>query len=196
MPSEAPRPILRLARWAGARLGHAGPVLVVDIPAQCLHWVGGDGSCRRYPVSTARAGTGALEGSLRTPLGLHRVSERIGAGAALGAVFKGRRPTGDRAEILTAPVAAERDAVTTRILRLDGVDAGVNRGLGVDTQARYVYIHGTPEEGFIGRPASIGCIRMRNRDVVALFDRVAEGSPVVITRAPLAFLLSEAWTPT
>ncbi len=193
MAAELPRPILRLARWARMRLGEAGPAVVVDATAQLLHWVDEGGDWFRYPVSTARAGTGSMEGSLRTPLGLHQVSERIGAGAALGAVFKGRRPTGTVARILTEPVPAEQDAVTTRILRLEGLDPGLNRGLGIDTRERYVYIHGTPEEGFIGRPASIGCIRMRNGDVADLFERVTEGTPVVITRAPTAFLLPDAW---
>lgn len=187
------RGVQRLARWGRLRLGFEHAAVVVDMEAQRLHWVGSDGTVHSYPVSTAEAGSGSVEGSLRTPLGLHRVSERIGAGAPVGEIFRGRRPTGERAAILTRAVRAPRDAVTTRILRLDGVDPGRNRGLGIDTRARYVYIHGTPEEGLIGRPASIGCIRMRNADVMDLFERVMEGTPVAIALRPSAFPSQQAW---
>jgi lipoprotein-anchoring transpeptidase ErfK/SrfK len=193
MTPELPRGVRRLVRWARLRLDTEAGCAVVDVAAQRLYWVEPRTGWRSYPVSTARAGVGSVEGSLCTPAGLHRVSERIGAGAPVGAVFRGRRATGEIAPILADPVAAARDAVTTRILRLDGLDAGLNRGAGIDTRARYVYIHGTPEEGLIGQPASIGCIRMRNADVIDLFERVPEGAPVVIARQPAAFPLPATW---
>jgi len=192
--TELPRGVRRLARWACLRLGRDQvDCVVVDVAEQRLYWMASETAWRSYPVSTARAGVGSREGSFRTPTGLHRVSERIGAGALPGSIFRGRRATGETAPILTEPVPAERDAVTTRILRLDGLDPGRNRGAGIDTRERYVYIHGTPEEGLIGTPASIGCIRMRNADVIDLFDRVAEGTPVVIAQEPDVFPLPATW---
>lgn len=133
-----------------------------------------------YPVSTAKNGVGSQVGSQRTPLGLHRVHSKFGAGEPLGTVFESRRSTGKLATIHTAPVDLEEDVITTRILWLEGLEAGKNRGKGVDSHARYIYIHGTNEEGLIGQPASHGCVRMRNRDVVELFELVAPGTLVEV----------------
>lgn len=155
--------------------------LVVDVSDQRLYLFQDDELAGIYPVSTATAGTGNHAGSMQTPLGLHRVDRKIGAGAPMGMIFRGRRPTGKRAEILTAPDArAARDDVTSRILWLEGLEPGVNQGGDVDSKRRYIYIHGTPEEGRIGRPASHGCVRMTNADVIALFDRVEVGTLVDI----------------
>lgn len=133
-----------------------------------------------YPVSTALRGAGERAGSEQTPRGRHRIRARIGAGAPRGAVFVGRRPTG---EICTPErVRAEpgRDWILTRILWLGGLEPGHNRGGDLDTQRRYIYIHGTPDEASLGRPGSHGCIRMANDDVIDLFDRVAVGTRVEI----------------
>ncbi|KTG15986.1 hypothetical protein AUR63_05930 [Guyparkeria sp. XI15] len=155
--------------------------LVVDVRSQRLYLFEDGDFVGEYPVSTAEKGTGNREGSLQTPLGLHRVDEKIGADAPMGMIFRGRRPTGERAEILTGPdERAARDDVTTRILWLAGLEPGVNQGGDVDSKRRYIYIHGTPEEGRIGRPASHGCVRMTNADVIALFDRVEVGALVDI----------------
>jgi lipoprotein-anchoring transpeptidase ErfK/SrfK len=131
-------------------------------------------------VSTAANGPGEASGSGCTPRGRHVVRARIGAGAAVGAVFVGRRPTG---EIWTPELAAQfpqRDWILTRILWLSGCEPGFNRLGSVDSMRRYIYIHGTPDSEPMGEPRSHGCIRMRNCDVIALFERVPVGTPVDI----------------
>ncbi|MFT3758025.1 L,D-transpeptidase family protein [Thauera sp.] len=153
----------------------------VDIGRQCLELFGDDGACiRRYPVSTARNGAGEENGSLRTPRGRHRIRARIGAGAPYGAVFRGRRPTG---ECWTPDFAAAhpgRDWVLSRILWLCGEEPGRNRLGSVDSMRRYIYIHGTGDDQPMGVPLSHGCVRMRNRDVIELFELVRAGTPVEI----------------
>lgn len=133
-----------------------------------------------YPVSTAAQGAGERNGSGCTPRGAHIVRARIGAGAAPGTVFVGRRPTG---EICTPELYAwspERDWILTRILWLSGLEPGRNRLGEVDTMRRYIYIHGCPDEVAVGVPGSHGCIRMRNADLIELFDQVPVGTPVMI----------------
>ncbi len=133
-----------------------------------------------YAVSTAANGPGERKGSGCTPRGHHTVRAKIGAGQPEGAVFVGRRPTG---EIWSPQLAArfpERDWILTRILWLSGCEVGVNRLGDVDSMQRYIYIHGTPDTEPMGEPRSHGCIRMRNQDVVELFARVPAGTPVTI----------------
>lgn len=153
----------------------------IHIPIQTLELIGDDGACiRRYLVSTAKNGPGEQTGSHRTPRGRHVVRARIGAGQPIGAAFRGRRPTG---EVWTPEVGAqmpERDWILTRILWLSGKEPGVNRLGDVDTMRRYIYIHGTPDTEPMGVPLSIGCVRMRNREVAELFDLVPAGTPVEI----------------
>ncbi|HEX5314147.1 MAG TPA: L,D-transpeptidase [Gammaproteobacteria bacterium] len=139
-----------------------------------------DGRRFDYVVSTSHYGAGEERGSFRTPRGLHVIRAKIGAGAPKGAVFVARRPTG---EILTPALyagASSRDWILTRILWLSGREPGRNRFGSVDTMRRYIYIHGSPEERPVGTPSSHGCIRMRNDDVIELFDLVAVGTPVLI----------------
>lgn len=134
----------------------------------------------RYPVSTAANGAGELRGSFCTPRGRHIVRAKIGAGQPENTVFVRRRPTG---EIYTPELAAQhpgRDWILTRILWLSGCEPGFNRLGEVDTMRRYIYIHGSPDEVPMGVPGSHGCIRMRNRDIVELFDQVEHGTPVEI----------------
>jgi hypothetical protein len=157
----------------------------VDLRRQQLYlWEAfpdGDMLIRQYPVSTATNGPGEHSGSYCTPRGRHRVAEKIGAGAPLYAAFKSRQPTG---EIWTPELDAQhpgRDWILTRILWLEGLEPGRNKGGSVDSRARYIYIHGTNEEHKLGKPASHGCIRMRNTDVVELFDRVEVGTEVRIS---------------
>ncbi len=133
-----------------------------------------------YPVSTARAGAGESADSGCTPRGLHRIRIKIGAGCPENTVFVGRRPSGEIYRDELALAEPERDWILTRILWLGGCESGFNRGGRVDTLRRYIYIHGTPEESLIGMPVSHGCIRMRNRDLMALFDWVETGTPVEI----------------
>ena len=133
-----------------------------------------------YPVSTAARGAGEQHGSYQTPRGLHTIAEKIGAGAPLRAIFRARQPSG---AIWTPQlIAADRgdDWILSRILWLAGREPGKNWGGGVDTQARYIYIHGTHAEDLIGTAVSHGCIRMKNADVVALFDQVQTGTAVNI----------------
>lgn len=133
-----------------------------------------------YPISTALNGTGCEEDSFKTPLGLHEISEKIGEGELAGMIFKGREPTGELAEIITADQDTGTDQITSRILWLSGLQQDVNCGEGVDSHERYIYIHGTNEEGRIGQAVSHGCIRMRNDDVIALFEQVEIGTAVII----------------
>lgn len=133
-----------------------------------------------YVVSTSRFGLGSAAGSNKTPLGRHRVAQKFGASEPIGAVFEGRVATGRIAAVLDAGVSAEEDLITTRILWLEGLEPGSNRGPGVDSKARYIYIHGTNEEWLLGRPASHGCIRMSNQDVLELFETIPVGTAVLI----------------
>lgn len=135
---------------------------------------------QRYPVSTAEKGCGELKGSFQTPRGRHVVRARIGAGAALRTVFRGRRPTGEICDVELYRQHPQRDWILSRILWLSGCEPGFNRLGAVDTMQRYIYIHGTPDAVEFGPPSSHGCIRMRNEDVVDLFQRVDCGTPVHI----------------
>jgi L,D-transpeptidase YbiS len=152
----------------------------VDIANQRLTLTDADGSTHTYPVSTAKNGIGNKAGSGCTPLGLHRIRIKIGAGAPPGAVFVGRRATG---ETFNADLDARepgRDWMLSRILWLQGMEPGVNRGGAVDTLRRSIYIHGTAEESGIGTAVSYGCVRMNNADMIDLFDRVQAGALVQI----------------
>lgn len=161
--------------------GLGRPVLVVRIDQQRLYVVDPGHSPEHYPVSTAANGVGNREGSHQTPTGLHRVARRIGDAVPAGAIFRGRVATGEIAPVLSGPAErAPGDCITSRILWLEGLEPGRNRGGEVDSFGRYIYIHGTDEEGRIGTPASHGCIRMRNTDIIALFPRVPLHSLVLI----------------
>ena len=154
--------------------------LRVSLAAQRLTlWRGAD-CCAEYAVSTSKHGGGEVIGSFKTPRGRHIVRAKIGAGAPEGAVFRGRRPTGEIYSAALARANPDRDWILTRILWLSGTEAGRNRFGDVDTMRRYIYIHGAPDSEPIGVPGSIGCIRMTNRDVVELFDLVPVGSVVDI----------------
>lgn len=161
------------------------PWLQVSIADQQLGWFDAEGCQRVWPVSTALKGAGNAFGSWQTPLGWHRIRARIGAGCALNSVFVGRRPTG---EIYSSGLAVQypkRDWILTRILWLCGEEVGFNRGGSVDSQRRYIYIHGTPDTEPMSIPRSHGCVRMRNRDVLELCDKVDVGMKVLISPDPL-----------
>ena len=133
-----------------------------------------------YSISTSTYGTGSKENSFKTPLGKHKISEKIGQGLPRGAILKARKWTGAIANIINNPIDTEFDVVTSRILWLEGLEEGKNFGPGVDSKSRYIYIHGTAEEGLIGKPASDGCVRMYNNDVISLFDKVSIDTEVWI----------------
>jgi lipoprotein-anchoring transpeptidase ErfK/SrfK len=153
----------------------------ISIAEQTLRLFDEGGAClRTWSVSTAANGAGEREGSGCTPRGRHVVRARIGAGAPPGAVFRGRRPTG---EVWSPELAAqhpERDWILSRILWLSGCEPGFNRLGEVDTMRRYIYIHGTPNDQPMGVPLSHGCVRMPNADVIELFERVPVGTEVLI----------------
>ena len=135
---------------------------------------------RRYSVSTSKNGPGEIKDSYCTPRGRHIVRAKIGAGAAENTIFTGRRPSG---EIYTPELGERhpgRDWILTRILWLSGCELGFNRLRNVDTMRRYIYIHGSPDSAQMGRPGSIGCIRMHNRSIIELFDQVEPGTRVDI----------------
>ena len=140
---------------------------------------------KRYRVSTAKNGVGEKNGSFCTPRGRHIIRAKIGAGAPVNTVFVKRRPTG---EIYDAELASRfpgRDWMLTRLLWLSGCEPGFNRLGDVDTMRRYIYIHGSPDSAAMGKPGSIGCVRMHNQDLLELFDLVAAATPVEITESGL-----------
>ena len=152
----------------------------IDIARQLLSLTGDGKSIRQYAISTAKNGPGEKNGSFCTPRGRHIVRAKIGAGQPSGAVFVRRRPTG---EIWTPALHAAhpgRDWILTRILWLSGCEPGFNRLGEVDTMRRYIYIHGAPELAEMGKPGSIGCIRMRNADLIELFELVPPYTAVEI----------------
>ncbi len=161
-----------------------GPAIVIDLRQQTLDWYGADGEHRRWPVSTALNGPGEAEHSGCTPRGRHYVRALIGQGQPEATVFVGRRPTGETWSAELSRQQPERDWILSRIIWLCGLESGFNRGPGVDTFRRYIYIHGTPDSEPMGEARSHGCIRMRNRDVIDLFDRLSPGVPVAIRPYP------------
>lgn len=156
--------------------------LLVSVANQRLSVFADNGKrLSEYPVSTAKAGVGEISGSYQTPRGRHIIRAKIGGGQPENTVFVRRRPTG---EIWTPALLDEfpgRDWILTRILWLSGTEPGCNRLGCVDTMRRYVYIHGSPDSAEMGVPGSHGCVRMRNADIIELFDRVPCYSEVLIT---------------
>jgi len=135
----------------------------------------------QYIISTSAFGTGSKAGSNKTPLGAHIITQKYGTNAKIGTIFKARANTGKIAKILTKPEQRSKaDNVTTRILWLSGLEKGLNKGGNIDSHRRYIYIHGTDEEGRLGTPASHGCIRMNNKAVIELYNTVPLGTLVMI----------------
>jgi lipoprotein-anchoring transpeptidase ErfK/SrfK len=161
----------------------ATPSIVVSVPDQTLALINDGVVVARYPVSTSKFGLGDGSGTYATPLGAMAIASKIGANAPLGAVFKNRRMTGE----VLAPNAPGRDPIVTRILWLRGLEKSNARAYG-----RNIYIHGTPEERFIGRPASYGCIRMRSKDVAQVFNAVGVGTKIDIANAGLGAAVAKA----
>lgn len=151
--------------------------LLIVRPSNQTMYLAKNGEVQKtYTISTSKYGLGQKAGSYKTPLGPHYIKQKIGDGYASGSVFRGRVFTGKVAEIVHEPKETNLDYVTTRILWLEGLKKGFNKGEGIDSYHRYIYIHGTHEEGLIGRPASHGCIRMLNQEVIELFELVTEGT--------------------
>ena len=152
----------------------------VSLGAQRLDLVAGRTVLKSYRVSTSRYGAGEQANSYRTPRGRHAIHAKIGGGQPPGTVFRGRRVTGEIYSDELASQRPDRDWVLSRILWLSGTEAGKNCDGDVDTLLRYIYIHGTPARQALGTPASIGCIRMSDEDVIELFDMVSPGTVVDI----------------
>jgi lipoprotein-anchoring transpeptidase ErfK/SrfK len=153
---------------------------VVSIPEQTLEVLQHGELLNRYPVSTAKNGPGEELGSECTPRGRHVIRAMIGTDCEAGTVFVGRRQSGELWSPQLSQAEPERDWILTRILWLSGLEPGFNRLANVDTMRRYIYIHGTPYEEDIGKPVSHGCIRMRNADLIELYDQVTPGTEVMI----------------
>jgi lipoprotein-anchoring transpeptidase ErfK/SrfK len=161
----------------------AAPSIVVSVPDQTLALIDNGAVIARYPVSTSKFGLGDHSGSYATPLGAMKIATKIGANAPLGAVFKNRSMTGE----VLRPNAPGRDPIVTRILWLRGLETQNARAF-----ARNIYIHGTPEERLIGRPASYGCIRMRSSDVARLFASVTVGTKIDVMNTGLSRAIAQA----
>ena len=149
--------------------------LVVSVADQTVSLFEQNKFVKKYSCSTSRFGIGQIEGSNQTPLGLHRIAEKIGAGVRAGTVFKARKVVGH----VSQPEFADAK-ITTRIMWLEGLEPGLNRGGNVDSHARYIYIHGTADQSSVGKPASCGCIHLADADVIPLFDLLPQGTLVWI----------------
>ena len=152
----------------------------IDISKQRLFLLDNMEIVRSYPISSSKYGEGSTQNSFKTPLGNHVIKEMIGNNAIKNTIFTSRINTKRQAEIIHDEAKSDNDYVTTRIMWLDGQEEGKNKGKGVDSYQRYIYIHGTHEEGLIGQKASHGCIRMFNSDVIELFNDVKKGTKVYI----------------
>ena len=155
-------------------------ILIVDINNQMMFLVNKGTVSREFIISSSFYGTGSLQNSLKTPLGKHLIYKKIGKDLPINAILKGRKWNGAIANIISDPIDTDYDHVTSRILWLDGLEIGKNKGFDVDSMSRYIYIHGTAEEGLLGKPASDGCIRMYNSEVIELFNLVEVGTQVWI----------------
>ena len=151
----------------------------VSIERQEVLLIDNGRAVKRYRCSTAAAGAGNVMDSGMTPLGWHQVGAKIGGELEMGAVLKDRKWTG---EVWSAGEQTEKDLILSRILRLEGLEDGKNRGGDVDTWSRYIYIHGTNQVEVLGQPASAGCIRLDPQEVIDLYEQVDEGCCVLITQ--------------
>jgi hypothetical protein len=154
--------------------------IIVDSRQQILYFYAGQAQSFAYSISTGLNGMGEKEGSGATPRGLHRVHQILGLENHANDVFVGRVFTGEVYTSALAQAFPARDWILTRIIQLEGQEEGINLGAGVDTLARYIYIHGTPDTTPLGQPGSHGCIRMKNQDIIALTARLKLGTEVLI----------------
>ena len=155
-------------------------LLFVSVKQQRIYLVRHGHMVTSYPVSTSKYGLGGKSNSKKTPLGLHKIAKKLGKGVPSRGIIKGGVYTGKEADLEHYPVSIDGDFVTTRLMWLSGLEPGKNSGGNNDSYNRRIYIHGTPEEGLIGKPSSHGCIRMNNHEVIELFKLVKEGLHVLI----------------
>lgn len=176
--------VLGLTAGSLTSAASAATSIVVSVPEQRLALIEDGVTVAVYPVSTSKFGLGDQTNSYRTPLGSMEIAAKIGDQAPLGAVFKSRVRTGE----ILRPNASGRDPIVTRIMWLRGLESRNSQAYG-----RGIYIHGTPVERLIGRPASYGCIRMRSRDVVRLFNATPVGTKIDVVNAPMRRAIAEVY---
>ena len=155
-------------------------VLFVNITEQKMYYIKEGGIVKTYVISSSSYGVGNKAGSNKTPIGLHKVKQKFGEETPINGKMIGRVFYGDIATIYTDNTKSKTDDVCSRILWLVGLEEGLNKGEGIDSYNRYIYIHGTSEEGRLGKPASHGCIRMKNKAVIELYDKIKIGTLVLI----------------
>lgn len=155
-------------------------LLYVAVKQQKMFYIEGDAVLAEYTISTAKNGIGNAYGSRKTPTGLHYVREKVGTDVPLGGIIREKVYTGEISPILEVPETLDGDFITTRLFHLDGAEPGVNKQGDCDSYSRGIMIHGTPEEGLIGQPASHGCVRMKNKDIEQLYTRIKPGIAVII----------------
>ncbi len=168
-------PAACLAACARLKVAPTERMLSISIAGQTASLIQAGMLVDQMPCSTSRFGVGQVEGSNCTPLGLHRIAEKIGGGAPVGTVFKARQVVGH-----TSQREFAHATITTLIMWLEGMEPGFNHGANVDSHARYIYVHGTGDQDSIGRQASHGCVLLADADLVSLFDRLATGDLVWI----------------
>jgi len=156
--------------------------LCVSIPESKLYYFGKDGFEREYVISTSKKEPSCKENSLGTPWGMHKIADKIGEGEPLGMIFVAREPIGQCYQDCEKYPEGYENPITTRILRMKGLEEGLNQGEGCDTYDRYVYIHSTIREHLIGKPLSQGCILLKNEEIIELFNKLKEDDLVWIMR--------------
>lgn len=161
-------------------MNESQPFIRVCSKTQSLNLYHHDKLLQTYLISTAKNGLGETENSEKTPRGWHEIADKIGEGAQSNAVFVSRELTGEIYSPALRQQFPDRDWILTRILRLRGLEKGRNQGPGIDSYDRYIYIHGTPDENEMGELGSRGCVRMRNSDIIDLFERVEVGTQIYI----------------
>jgi len=172
--------IERVNNYQNSRNSFADEVIYVSIKQQKLYHIKNDSILKEYIISSSAYGIGSESGSNKTPIGMHRIKEKHGDKTPVNGRMIGRVFYGNIASIYTDETKSETDDVTSRIFWLEGVEKGKNKGKGIDSYKRYIYIHGTSEEGRLGKPASHGCIRMKNKEVIDLYKLIEVGTLVLI----------------
>ena len=172
--------IERVNNYLNSKNAFANEVLYVSIKQQKLYHIQNDSIIKEYIISSSAYGIGSKAGSNKTPIGLHSIKEKYGDNTPINGRMTGRVFYDDIATIYTDETKSKTDDVTSRIFWLEGMEKGKNKGKGIDSFSRYIYIHGTSEEGRLGKPASHGCIRMKNKEVIDLYKLIEVGTLVLI----------------
>ena len=172
--------IERVNNYLDRKNAFTDEVIYVSIKKQKLYHIEHDSIIKEYIISSSAFGIGSASGSNKTPIGLHSIKEKYGEKTPINGKMTGREFHGNIATIYTDQTKSKTDDVTSRILWLEGLEKGKNTGEGIDSFKRYIYIHGTSEEGRLGKPASHGCIRMKNKEVIDLYKLVEVGTLVLI----------------